>query len=163
MDSTLRRGLTQAWSDGAKKAGLLVGDLTEQEISKLQDVIFEQEAYVSDIMGWISTAKANEITISQVYDRIDLWLAVYNRVVDISYMMANADGKSKWIRKMGKDSCIDCVTYHGRVYRNSIWDKHEIHTQSRKLACGGLHCECGKEPTNDPITRGRPPAMTGAG
>ena len=162
MDSTIRRGLVQAWAEGAKKGGLSVGDMTPEEISKVQAIIFEQQAFVDGLASWVVTAKAEGISITDVYARVDLWLAVYKRVVDIAYMLAAKDGKSKWLRTLTKDSCIDCVTYHGRVYRNSIWEKYGIHPQSRGLACTGLRCGCDKVPTDEPITRGKPPAMTGA-
>lgn len=164
-DSVVRRSLTQAAYEGIEKAGLRRGDLTQDELIKIQNAIFKEQDYV---VGLVEFAKQQgsleQPGYNAVFNRVDMWANRYDMIVDTFYTMAAANNKTKWERHAKHetmDSCIDCTNYDGRVYRNSVWEKHDIHTQMWDLTCKGVHCGCGKVETDEPITRGYPPKPKG--
>lgn len=58
-------------------------------------------------------------------------------------------------------NCADCSRVEGRVYRNSVWAKYGWQPGSSDLACQGFRCRCTLDPTDEPVTSGRPPSMRG--
>ena len=164
-DSTVRRSLTQAAYEGIEKGGLYRGDLTQDELLAIQTVIFKEQDYVVGLVEFAKQIGEQEKpSYSAVFNRTDMWASRYDMVVDKFYSMVAADKKTMWKLHELHDtieSCIDCTTYNGRVYRNSTWDKYDIQTQMWDLTCRGGHCGCDKVETDEPITRGFPPKPRG--
>ena len=164
-DSVVRRSLTQAAYEGIEKGGLRRGDLTQAELLTIQEMIFNEQDYVVGLVEYAkSQSTSDNPAYGAVFNRVDMWANRYDMVVNKFYQMAASDKKTIW-RLHGKhktdESCIDCLAYNGRVYRNSIWEKHDIQTQMWDLSCRGVHCGCGMKETDEPITRGFPPKPKG--
>lgn len=164
-DSLVRRQLTMAAYEGIEKGGLRRGDLTQEELLAIQTVIFNEQDYVVGLIEFAKSQSGKEQPLySHVFNRIDMWASRYDMVVDKFYQMAAGNKKRIWKRHglhKTADSCIDCLTYDGKVYRNSIWEKYDIQTQMWDLTCRGGHCGCLKVETDEPITRGFPPQPKG--
>jgi hypothetical protein len=161
-DSTVRRSLYRAAMEGIKKAGLLEGDLTPAELTKIQNTIFNEQDYVVGLVEFAAEMGRKENpSYSEVFNRVDMWANRYDMVVDMFYTMASKNKKFAW--KIGKtlESCVDCLAYNGRVYRGSIWDKYDIRPKMWDLTCRGGHCDCGLEETDEPVSRGFPPKPKG--
>lgn len=57
-----------------------------------------------------------------------------------------------WLLGNTEEHCVDCQLLDGVVLTASDWGRLDIRPQSPGLACGGYHCDCGREPTNqEPI------------
>ncbi len=162
--SAIRRGFELAWQEGSKSCGILATERTKEEQDKLNLLIGDNFQYVARLTTWIfEHSKANGYKFSDVLYRADEWVARYEYVTIVGREMACADVKEIWLRGSTTQSCCDCLRLHGRVYRNSIWHKYGIEPQSPTLACFGGHCGCKRVKTDQPVTKGRPPALRGPG
>jgi hypothetical protein len=161
--SAIGRGFEQAWQEGAKECGLLPAERTKEESDALALIIGDNYQYVGRFVTWIvEHSKANGGNFEMVKARASEWVARYTMVQIRAREMGCADRKEIWIID-GGEHCCDCLRMNGRVYRNSIWLKYGIEPQSPLLACFGGHCKCRREPTDLPITKGRPPQLRGPG
>lgn len=161
MDSTVRMHVREAIIEGAEDAGLLKGDFTEVEMMKIELTVREQQGYVMGVADYIAFEKRQEkIDFVAVFERLNLWVGQYQRFRAIGLLFAK-DGKLKWKEGDTVNKCYDCVNLDTRVYRASIWDKYNLAPRSHELECTGFNCKCSFVPTNDPVTRGRPPALRG--
>lgn len=59
--------------------------------------------------------------------------------------------KVKWIYNPLKEHCEDCLRYNGQVHTLEAWSARGIRPRSGALKCGGYHCGCNLEITDDPI------------
>ena len=160
--SAMERGFEQAWTEGARTCGIEPGERTDEEATRLNEYIFSQAPYVPGLADWIAAHnRESDSKLAPILSRIEIWTNRYNEVMGIAQQLACADQKMKWTTDPAKDSCRDCIGYHGRVHRMSVWAKYDIRPQHPSLACGGLKCGCGWAPTNDPVTPGRPAGMSG--
>ena len=160
--SAMERGFEQAWTEGARTCGIEPEDRTDEEATRLNEYIFSQAPYVPGLAEWIAANnRESDSKLTPVLSRIEIWTNRYNEVMGIAQQLACADQKLKWLTDPAKESCRDCVGYHYRVHRASTWAKYDIRPQHPCLACGGLHCGCRFEHTDEPVTPGRPSSMTG--
>lgn len=161
-DSVVRRQLTQAAMKGIERGGLLRGDLTQAEITKLQNIIFNEQDYVVGLVkAAVAEGRKDEPRPQALFSRVDMWVNRYKMVEDTFFTMAAADKKLKWLIGDTKESCIDCTNYNGRVYRGTVWDRYDIEVKMWDLTCRGGHCDCRKVVTDEPVTPGRPPSPRG--
>jgi hypothetical protein len=79
-------------------------------------------------------------------------------------MRASKDGAGKWFQGPTSDRCVDCSRMNGKVYRFSTFRKALGGTLPPCPAteCGGFQCKCEVVPSREPVTKGRPPMMSGA-
>jgi hypothetical protein len=162
MERTIRLRLTQAWAAGLRECGFRPEEMSDTEQDRLQDIIFEEIGFVEGVAAWIEkNNRAAGKKLGTVLRRAEMWVSKYEQVRSIAQSIACADRKLKWVWNPAKDHCGDCANYNGRVYRGSVWARWSIEPKSRSLECGGLHCGCRFEQTDEPITSGRPPAMRG--
>jgi hypothetical protein len=161
--SAVGRGYEQAFTEGQKACGIKADERTEEESAELTRLIGDNYQYVGRYIEWIvAHNKASGAPFEMIKARAQEWIARYTYIETIAREMACKDLKELWIID-GGEHCCDCLRMNGRVYRNSIWAKYGIETQSPKLACFGGHCKCQRKPTDLPITKGRPPALRGPG
>lgn len=162
MDSTIRRGLTQAWLEGMALEGIKEGDMTTKELSILQEIIESDMSYVVPLSEYIISIREDpNRTITPVLDRMDTWVSRYDQVKYKAQLLAAGNKKKKWVFNPAKEHCGDCAKLHGRVYRAEIWAKYNIEPRSPLLECFGIHCGCGLEDTDEPAMKGKPPALYG--
>lgn len=163
MVSTITRGLRRAWMEGARKAGIAENELTEAEVQARADFINGQFVYLPQFATAIddnSRGKGGKLT--PLFKRGETWVNRYNEAFQQSFMMASGNKKLEWFYDPQKENCVDCANYNGRVYRASIWAKHNIHPRMWHLECRGQFCGCRFEETNKAATPGRPPIPTNA-
>lgn len=166
MASSITRHFTQAWEEGARKFGVTSGEMTDEEKIRLQLEINTEISYIVPFAGAVEDeSKANGGALGPLFDRVELWVNNYGRIVSLAGSMAAADKKAQWKYGDTKDHCVDCSTYAGRVYRNSVWLKFlepfDAMPRGHGLACSGFNCDCDLIPTSEPVTPGRPPKPVG--
>ncbi len=161
MDSTVQRGLRQAFADGIALEGLTEADLSQDELTMRDDRIVEEQQHITALGQYITEhSKASGAKFAEVSGRIDLWVARYSEVRYTGQLVAARDKKLEW-RYGDTEHCPDCLMLNGRVYRASVWLKWGIVPRSHVLNCFGGHCQCGFYETDKPINKGRPPALKG--
>lgn len=165
--SAITRHFTQAWEEGAKKFGVTSDEMTDAEKTRLLLEINTEISYILPFADAVEAgSKANGGLLSPLFDRAELWVNNYGRIVSLAGSMAAADAKAIWEYGDTIDHCLDCSTYAGRVYRNSVWRKwlepYDALPRGRGLACNGYNCDCGFKPTSEPVSKGRPPLPVGA-
>ena len=93
------------------------------------------------------------LVLGIMHQRQEDTIQVYNLQVD-EHPMYVANG-------FVVHNCGDCTRLNTRVYRKSTWEKYDVYPQSPDLECTGKYCGCKFEVTDEPCTRGRPPAIAG--
>jgi 2'-5' RNA ligase len=166
MTSSITRHFTQAWEEGARKFGVTSGEMTDAEKIRLQLEINTEISYTVPFADAIADeSKANGGALGPLFDRVELWVNNYGRIVSLAGSMAAADKKAQWAYGDTIKHCDDCSTYAGRVYRNSVWLKflepYDAMPRGHGLACSGFNCDCDLKPTSEPVTPGRPPIPKG--
>lgn len=161
MDYVLTRNLTKAWHDGLKLYGIAPSEMTDTEKDRLQLEINTQIVYVGGLADAISAnSKANGGQLAPLYERLEMWVNQYGRIVTLAGMMAAADAKGLWKYGDTINHCPSCSSYSGKVYRNSVWLKWleplDMMPRGKGLACGGWQCDCSIVKTSEPVTPGRP-------
>jgi len=159
MIEAVRRGITQAWYQGFRECGFSVEEMTHDERSQLDQHILDSHSTILSFARFIAeNSKASGGKLRTCLARAELWTNRYNAVYNEAKAIACADQKLMWLYNPEKEHCVDCLRYHGRVYRASVWKKYGALPQSRNLACGGWRCGCRLVPTDQPCTPGRPPS-----
>lgn len=165
MNSTISRRLKQAWLEGASKVGVSEGDLTEDELDKIDDVI-NQEIEYAFLFGKDIEAnnKASGGLLEPLLARAERWLNRYNEMVNLGMLSARDDPKFQWV-VTAKESCKSCLKLRDKVKRKSQWDAVGVSPQSKdKLECmidanGVPVCRCYFEVTNEPLSIGSLPSL----
>jgi hypothetical protein len=98
--------------------------------------------------------------LADVFTRVELWVNGFQRIKTLAQTLACGDLKYEWQLGMRLVHCKDCKKLNGRVYRGSIWAKHDIYPRHWDLECRGVHCGCGLVQTDKPLTPGFPPKLT---
>lgn len=155
-DQAVRRYIKEAVSEGAAEGGLRPGDFLPHEITMIEGWISDEQSHVLGFADYAKSLKDADKDFDILLSRIDLWVGRYPLFVTKGLALAE-DPKVMW--KLGGtiEHCVDCLKMDGRVYRLSTLVKYEALPQSWTLTCHGVKCQCDKVPTDEPITRGRPP------
>jgi|SRR3990172_189741 len=162
MVFTLERNLTQAWYEGAAQCGVKSSELTEAETNARRDFIANQYAYLLGFADAVNKgSKANKGKLGPLIERSDLWVGRYAEAKYAGMQMACKDKKLKFVRGPTSDPCEDCIGFDGKVYRASTWLAANIRPRARNLKCRGYKCLCKFVVTDDPITPGSPPSLSG--
>lgn len=161
----LDRELTKAWQDGMKQWGIAFTEISEAESLRLRTEIATQISYIDGLASFIAeNSKANGGSLSTIYDRLELWVNNYQRIVSLAGQMAAADEKGIWVYGDTTNHCASCSALAGRVYRNSVWLKWlepvDMLPGGHGLACKGFQCDCKIKKTSEPVSSGRPPIVT---
>ncbi|HXV43327.1 MAG TPA: hypothetical protein VEC96_09705, partial [Anaerolineae bacterium] len=161
MTSAIERGFNQAWAEGAKACGLKPDEYSDEEKDRLRTMIEGQQPYIIGFgLDIQAEDKAGKFPVGPHFDRAEMWVNGYNEVVNQARAMACKDLKLKWVYG-DTQHCSDCSNLNGRVYRASTWHKSGLLPQSRSLACSGYRCKCSLQPTDEALTKGRPPKLAG--
>lgn len=155
MQSAIRRGVIQAWNEGAKECDILPDELSNEEVKAQVTFIDEQSEYISDFADAIKDADH----LDPMLGRAELWANRYKDAKNKAKGMACSDKKLQWQIGPTESHCRDCSKYNGRIYRGKTWG--DIRPQSPNLACHGFRCQCQLVPTSSRANSGKPPRMTG--
>lgn len=168
MLSALERGLERAWREGAADCGIGPDERSPDETNALRNYINTQATFLPGFARAITDAReqalADDEKITEntggVMSRASMWANRYGEVVSIAKTMACSDQKYGW--DLGPtEHCSDCLAMSAKVKRASAWAAADIRPQSRRLECGGFHCQCRFRKTDQPATPGRLPAVAG--
>ena len=153
MESSIRRGLTRAWIEGAKVCGVKQDELTEDELDALQSAIESEFGYIDNFASGIEESEK----LAALYSRLTKWTNRYTDIENRAKTMACADEKLEWELGAVERHCSTCPRLHGKVKRGSQWTKLGIHPQrppNACLECGGWKCKCRLKRTDKPVSRG---------
>jgi len=162
MMSTITRGLTAAWAEGAAKCGIAPNELTLAELNARKAAIFSESNHINGFAEAIeSGSKANGGKLSALSNRAGMWGNRYRDIVNRAQQMACKDKKLMWHLGPTVEHCVDCLKLDGRTYRASTWERWDVRPQSPALACKGILCLCEFQPTDVSANKGRPPKLSG--
>lgn len=160
MYATIRRGYTVAFREGLKTCGVLPGDMTLEETSRLEQEINQETLFIPNFASDIAReSKSNKGHLAPLLKRAEMWTNKYIAIRSLAMTFACGDRKLKWRVNITKEHCSSCLRLDGRVYRASIWRKYDLAPRMRKLECKGYRCGCEFIPTDEPVTPGRPPRI----
>ena len=157
FESAIRRGLTQAFIEGAKECGIKQDELTDKELDALTKAIESEYEYID---GFASGIEESEKLVA-LYSRLSMWVNRYTDIQNRAKVLACADKKLTWIYGDTIRHCKDCSGYNSKVYRGSAWESAGAMPQSPKLSCKGFRCRCRLEVTDKSLNRGKPKPPTG--
>lgn len=155
MKSTITRGMTQAWTEGAKVCGIKFDELSEEEVKALDQITLDQFEYIEGFRDFVKDkAEDKQGRLNDAFTRAELWINRYGEARNKAKAMACADKKLMWkINVRCSEHCGSCLNLNGKVKRGSYWSK-TILPRSRQLKCGGWRCCCELVQTDAAITRG---------
>jgi hypothetical protein len=135
--------------------------MTDEEKDRLQLEINTQIVYVGGLADAVSAnSKANGGKLAPLYDRLEMWVKQYGRIMSLAGTLAAKNQKGQWKYGDTTNHCPSCSSYAGKVYRNSVWTKwlepHDMMPRGRGLACKGYLCDCSIVKTSEPVTPGHP-------
>jgi len=161
ITDALWMGLKGAWEAGAKAAGIMPDEMTDREISQMQTDIFNQFQYVPGFGQYIqSVSRAAGGKLESTLPRMGMWVARYKEFYERGMLMAKSNLKYRWTLGIVKtEHCNSCLKLSGKIKRASQWLEANIYPKSPDLECGGQHCACTYQQTNEPMSKGRLPKI----
>ena len=163
----IRRYFLLAFNEGMKECGVLPEERTEKERKALVDRIKEELSHVGGFMDAVYEGRKGSETerpLEQFLSRAEMWVNRYTELRDLGKMLACGDRKAMWVLNPLKESCRDCIRLNGKVKRLSTWEKARaqgIYPKSPALACGGFRCGCTLSITDEPMSKGPLPKLSG--
>lgn len=157
FQDVVRQGLHDAWLAGSMQYDIAEDEWTDEERAALEEVIDEQIVHVSRFADEIETVKKTGAEWDGIEYRTGLWASKWELAQTMGASYAGSDMKMKWRLGETEEHCLSCDTFDGRVYRFHTWRENKALPRSSALKCGGYNCDCGLEPTSDPLSRGRFP------
>jgi phage portal protein BeeE len=163
MSILLDRYCRQAFVDGFGDGGVYGYEPEDDDERWIFAHVDKQASFIENFASKLYADDA--LTESEINEKPDLWfngsvLPAYNE----GLMRASKDGAGKWFQGPTSDRCVDCSRMNGKVYRFSTFRKALGGTLPPCPAteCGGFQCKCEVVPSREPVTKGRPPMMSGA-
>lgn len=155
MMVAIRRGLTQAFEDGAKECGILPGEFTPAERMELEQRVFDQYNYIGGVAEFVAAnSKAQGGKWGTVSARVSLWANKYREAKGKAASIACANKKKMFMLGATKEHCRSCLGLNGRVYRYETWAANNAIPPSSAFECGGFQCLCFLVDTDQRITPG---------
>jgi hypothetical protein len=156
--AAIERAIEMAWTEGAAECGIQADELTVEELTARDEMIFEQNEFATGFIDAIADqSKANGGALTPLLQRAEMWVNRYNDAKTQGQALACADQSGQWFLGPTEKHCPSCAGFNRRVYRMSVWAANNALPRSRCLACNGFRCECEIKPTDKPITKGRFP------
>jgi hypothetical protein len=161
--------LTEAWNNGAEDAGVYPEDMTPDDMSILDGIIENENAYIENIANDIQDDKAagmkQEDFESKYGARVSMWANRFNETESQARIRFGGRQKMKFVMGSTENHChtgdqpgkIGCADLDGIVLFADEWSQTGIMpgmADSPVLACGGWSCGCSYQPTDERRTRG---------
>jgi outer membrane biosynthesis protein TonB len=158
MTALIEQQFRQAFIRGIAKNSLTFNDLEASEQAELDSLILEEKTHVLDLIGDIYKAREDG-NIQTFRNRIELWVARYDRVEDRAFVIAARKARLMWVRNPRKESCDDCLILDGIVKLAVDWKEANIEPRSPRLKCFGAFCGCGFKiaSADTPLSKGAIP------
>lgn len=145
---------------GLADGGVKTKELDEDERLFVENHQREQVQYIENVA--IAIFEDGRVTEKEARGKADMW---WNKSVNPVYMemivRASANAAFKRIMGATEKHCIDCEKLHNQVRRAKFWHERKIWNASSVTQCKGFKCECRNVATDEPITRGRFPKISG--
>jgi len=166
--SAIETQLAKAWNEGADEVGVLPEDYTDEDNAIIDGIIADEQSYVTDL--GVAILDAIEALVdpknitkeeldafrSEFGARVDIWT---NRYTDVNNQAKlHFGGKEKLVWHLGatEEHCESCSALNGIVAYADEWNEAGVHPQgppNGALECGGWHCDCSLDTTNERRTR----------
>lgn len=145
MDSVIRRGIPQAYYEGAAICGIQPNELTPEERQAIKEATWRETTSINGFAVFIEQrTKAKEGKWGTIQARVNTWINRYNDVRNAAKVSACADQKLQFVfNALGvtKNPCNTCQNkLNGKVKRASYWKRVGVRPQNPPnpfLACGG--------------------------
>lgn len=148
----------RAWNEGARNAGFDPEQMTDEDMLPLIDRMAQEQEFMYGLADDVEAARAKETGTAQFQSRADAWANKYNEVRDWAQTHFAGKKRFKWVVDPEKEHCHSCLDIlNGIVATGEQWEEARargIYPQSNSLECGGYHCGCTLEPTDEPLTEG---------
>lgn len=145
---------------GLADGGVKTKELEEDERLFVENHQREQAQYIDNVA--VAIFDDGRVTEEEARGKADMW---WNQSVNPVYaeMIVRASANAAFKRVLGatEEHCVDCTKLNGQVRRAKFWHERKIWNASKVTQCGGFRCECRNVATDEPITRGRFPKITG--
>jgi hypothetical protein len=159
MMLTIERGFKQAWAEGMETFGLKIDDQNQEEKTRLAQEVISEKTFVEGLADYVDQhSKANGGKLTLVFQRVEQWVAGYNRIRQLATAMAAKDKPLEWVIDSPRESCGSCVRLNGKVKRGSYWQTHVTPKDWDKLECRN-GCKCSLKPTTKPLSKGPLPKI----
>ena len=156
-------GFTRAFHAGLEDVGIMPSEMTVEETEALNAMISQSISRIEQFLRDVDERdRASGAKLGPHLSRADIWINRYDEVQNLARQMAGEDEKLKWVVDPFKEHCVDCLKLDGKVKRASQWRDYGIRPRAQSLACGGWRCGCELVPTDDPLSKGPLPSITGA-
>lgn len=163
FNSTIDRGLSRAWLEGAEECAIAEDELTQEELIARDDAIENQREFVSGFLAAIRESnRSSGGKLTPLFTRTNLWVTRYEEIKSTAKAMACKDQKLEWVLNPQKENCLSCRRLNGKVKRGSFWVSTGILPRvpnAPYLICRGWDCGCVLEPTNKAVSRGPLPKL----
>lgn len=161
--AAVTRGLTQAWTAGARECGIEPEEWSSEEKSELDKAIRYELSWV-DRFGEhvIANSKAKGGKRGPLYSRLEPYVGRWEGIRSQARAMACKDEKLEWVLGPTEKSCASCSKLDGKVKRASYWYGQGILPRVHGVAyltCQGFNCRCELLPTDKPMSRGPLPRL----
>jgi hypothetical protein len=155
MMTAIDRGMTNAYREGLKRAGLLPNEATPQEAKLYHEEIWNNVSRIGGLAEFIQAgSKDSGGSWASIESRLTMWAGRYGALRTAVEAMAAGDKKKQWILGRTEEHCRTCYGVAGRVYRNSTWAANNCLPRSQALCCHGFRCDCGLVDTDVRLTPG---------
>jgi hypothetical protein len=150
----------QALIDGLREGGssLRINELPLDLTRQLNDHISQQWSYANNFANEVY---GGALTMDTALARVPLWVS---KAVDEMYFLGllSASDTRKLAWRLGqREHCEDCLELSDKVYTAKQWRDANIKPRMNELACGGYHCGCTLEETDEPLSPGVPTLVSG--
>lgn len=143
MMNAIDRGMTNAYREGLKRAGLAPDEASPAEVNLYHEEIWTNVSSIGNLAQFIQDhSKDRGGSWASVENRLNMWAGRYGALRTRVEAVAAGDKKKQWILGRTEKHCRTCYGVAGRVYRNSTWSANNCLPRSQALCCNGFNCDC---------------------
>ena len=152
MANEIENQFTRAWNEGAREMGVEPGDMSEDDLLILEDLIVTEQNFLDGIAGDIEEYIAEGGHTDAEFNgrfraRAGLWANGYNSMVTQAKLHFGDRDKLEWQLGATEEHCATCSQLNGIVAWAREWSEAGVKPQGNMLACGGWRCDCALVPT----------------
>ena len=161
MANEIENQFTRAWNEGAREMGVEPGDMSEDDLLILEDLIVTEQNFLDGIAGDIEEYIAEGGHTDAEFNarfraRAGLWANGYNSMVTQAKLHFGDRDKLEWVLGATEQHCetgqngrpgIGCKDLAGMVLYAREWVEAGVKPQSSSTNCGGWECQCELRPT----------------
>lgn len=161
LGDSIDLGLRRAWNEGLRDVGVEPRNMDMEAQFRISNIVVEQWQHIEGLADWIiENSKENHGLLRDLQLRVSEWSNRYDQTRVEAHLYGPQEQHFKW--SLGptekhcedKGSSIGCVTLNGVVAPASHWRARDLHPGCRHTTCGGWHCGCSLDPTDEPLTEG---------